>query len=290
MRVERQAIGGGQYGVDIILQPEEFSKVAYDKMKSKLEDSVIADTITTLSTEATDLDTGKVTSAMHTTDFPSMGESHYMIPEGAVATYKHLLGTSSDAETIQYLMHIRDNGEPAPKPDGTNAWTSAYQELESKLALGKAAQLTSDMAMDESKLREMQTTDESKSQDGPTVDESESQDGPTAEEIRAANAMANVMEAKRLAVASFLPSASSEPTGIDKTRSMLGLPSRDISKEAKLNLMRVASANALALESSSEVQGDDAFYEIPEEVISAFDQSNIDKAEVDFLTGLIPRW
>lgn len=279
MRVERQAIGGGQYGVDIILQPDELSKVAYDKMKLKLEDSAIADTVTTLSTEVTDLDTGKMTSATQTADSPSMGESHYMIPEGAIATYKYLLGTSSDAETIQYLMHIRDNGEPAPKPDGTNAWTSAYQELESKLALGKAAQLTSDMAMDESKSQERSITDESKSEDG-----------PTAEEIRAANAMANVMEAKRLAVASFLPSASSEPTGIDKTRSMLGLPSRDISKEAKLNLMRAASANALALETSSEVQSDDIFYEISDEVISAFDRHNIEKAEADFLTGLIPRW
>lgn len=288
MHVERQAIGGGQYGVDIILQPDELSKVAYDRMKSKLEDSVIADTVTTLSTEATDLDTGKVTSATHTADSPSMGESHYMIPEGAIATYKHLLGTSSDAETIQYLMHIRDNGEPVPKPDGTNAWTSAYQELESKLALGKAAQLVSDMAMDASSLSN--TVDESKSQEVPTTDEGKSQDGPTAEEIRAANAMANVTEAKRLAVASFLPSSSSEPTGIDKTRLMLGLPSRSISKEAKLNLMRAASANALALESSSEVKNDDTFYEIPEEVTSAFDQANVYKAEVDFLTGLIPRW
>lgn len=288
MRVERQAIGRGQYGVDIILQPEELSKAAYDKMKSKLEDSVIADTITTLSTEATDLATGKVTSATQTTSSPSMGESHYMIPEGAIAIYKHLLGTSSDTETIQYLMYIRDNGEPAPKPDGTNAWTSAYQELESKLALGKAAQLTSDMAMDGSHMDN--TSDESKSKEGSIIEESESKDGPTAEEIRAVNAMANVMEAKRLAVASFLPSASSEPTGIDKTRSMLGLPSRDISKEAKLNLMRAASANALALESSSEVQSDNTFYEIPEEVTSAFDRANADKAEVDFLTGLIPRW
>lgn len=277
MRIERQAIGGGQYGVDIILQPDELTKTAYDKMKSRLEDSAIADTITTLSTEATDLATGKVTSAMQTADSPSMGESHYMIPEGAIAVYKQLLGTSSDAETIQYLMHIRDNGEPAPKPDGTNAWTSAYQELESKLALGKAAQLTSEVV-----------TDRSSSDD--IVDKSKSEEGPTAEEIRAANAMANVMEAKRLAVASFLPSASSEPTGIDKTRSMLGLPSRDISKEAKLNLTRAASANALALESSSEVQGDNTFYEIPEEVISAFDQDNVEKAEADFLTGLIPRW
>lgn len=277
MRIERQAIGGGQYGVDIILQPEELTKAAYDKMKLKLEDSAIADTVTTLSTEVTDLDTGKVKSATQTVDSPSMGESHYMIPEGAIAVYKQLLGTSSDAETIQYLMHIRDNGEPAPKPDGTNAWTSAYQELESKLALGKAAQLTSDMAAYESSLSN-------------TVNESKSQDGPTAEEIRAANAMANVIEAKRLAEASFLPSASSESTGIDKTRLMLGLPSRDISKEAKLNLMKAASANALALESSSEVQSDNTFYEIPEEVISAFDQANVEKAEVDFLTGLIPRW
>lgn len=277
MRVERQAIGQGQYGVDIILQPDELTKTAYDKMKSKLEDSAIADTVTTLSTEATDLATGKVTSATQTTDSPSMGESHYMIPEGAIATYKHLLGTSSDAETIQYLMHIRDNGEPAPKPDGTNAWTSAYEELESKLALGKAAQLTSDIAMDASFSDNV-------------TDKSESQEGPTADEIRAANAMANVMEAKRLAAESFLPSVSSELTGIDKTRSVLGLPSRDISKEAKLNLMRAASANALALESSSEVQSDNTFYEIPEEVISAFDQHNVEKAEVDFLIGLIPRW
>lgn len=277
MRVERQAIGSGQYGVDIILQPEELSKAAYDKMKSKLEDSATADIVTTLSTEATDLATGKVTSATQTADSPSMGESHYMIPEGAIATYKHLLGTSSDTETIQYLMHIRDNGEPAPKPNGTNAWTSAYQELESKLALGKAAQLTSEVVMNESSSDDI-------------ADESKSQDGPTADEIRAANAMANVMEAKRLAVASFLPSASSEPTGIDKTRSMLGLPSRSISKEAKLNLMRAASANALALESSSEVQNDDTFYEISEEVVSAFDQVNVGKAEADFLTGLIPRW
>lgn len=288
MRVERQAIGQGQYGVDIILQPEELSKVAYDNMKSRSEDSAIADTVTTLSTEVTDLDTGKVTSATQSIDSPSMGESHYMIPEGAIAVYKHLLGTSSDAETIQYLMHIRDNGEPAPKPDGTNTWTSAYQELESKLALGKAAQLTSDMTADESSLSNI--VDESKSQEVPTADESKSQDGPTADEIRAANVMANVTEAKRLAVASFLPSSSSEPTGIDKTRLMLGLPSRDISKEAKLNLMRAASANALALESSSEVKNDDTFYEIPEEVTSAFDQANVEKAEVDFLTGLIPRW
>lgn len=277
MHAERQVIGQGQYGIDIIVQPEELSKIAYDKMKSKLEDSVIAETVTTLSTEATDLDTGKVMSATQAIDSPSMGESHYMIPEGAVAVYKQLLGTSSDAETIQYLMHIRDNGEPAPKPDGTNAWTSAYEELESKLALGKAAQLTSSIAVDGS------------SSDGMT-DKSKSQEGPAGDEVRATNVMANVREAKELAAASFLPSASSGPTGIDKTRSMLGLPSRDISKEAKLNLMKAASANALALESSSEVQSDDTFYEIPEEVISAFDQVNVEKAEVDFLTGLIPRW
>lgn len=288
MHAERQAIGQGQYGVDIILQPEELSKVAYDRMKARSEESVIAETATALSTEATDLKTGKVMSATQAMDAPSMGESHYMIPEGAIAVYKQLLGTSSDAETIQYIMHVRDNGEPALEPDGTNAWTSAYEELESKLALGKAAQLTSDMAADESSLSNI--VDESKSQEVPTTDESKSQDGPTAEEIRAANVMANVTEAKRLAVASFLPSDSSEPTGIDKTRSMLGLPSRNISKEAKLNLMRAASANVLALESSSEVKNDNTFYEIPEEVTTAFDQANVEKAEVDFLTGLVPRW
>lgn len=51
----------------------------------------------------------------------------------AIAAYTELLGNDSYEETVRDIMFIREHGEPDPDPvTGVNAWTSAYEELESR--------------------------------------------------------------------------------------------------------------------------------------------------------------
>lgn len=267
MRSERFKYDGTNYGVDIILDADELSS----DMKQKIEVQSKGTVIEEVSGAANATESG-----------PSIGDTHYLIPEGALASYKQLLGTSSDQETIQYIMYIREHGEPEVQADGTNAWTSAYEEVESKLALRAS---TDEAAKVESQQNELQNVDASTDEQKRKLEEKT--------EVVASNAtkaIRRIARAKLKASTNLLSTSSSEPTGIDKTRSMLGLPSRKISKMAKVRLMRVASANALASEDSSEVKSDDTFYDIPDDILSTFDQDNVSKANDNFLDSLKPRW
>ena len=65
----------------------------------------------------------------------------HLIPLAAIASWSALLGTSDDEETIAAIMHVRENGEPAPDPEtGRNAWTPAYEQLEMEVAAAAAAE------------------------------------------------------------------------------------------------------------------------------------------------------
>lgn len=66
-----------------------------------------------------------------TTTSPAPGMRHDAIPLAAIASWRPLLGTSADGETVAAILHVRDHGEPDSDPDtGRNAWTSAYEQLE----------------------------------------------------------------------------------------------------------------------------------------------------------------
>ena len=64
---------------------------------------------------------------------PSDGGTHHQISLEAIASYSALLGNGNDYEkTVREIMFIREHGEPDPDPETfANAWTSAYEELES---------------------------------------------------------------------------------------------------------------------------------------------------------------
>ena len=267
MRSERFKYDGVNYGIDIVLGADELSSDMKQNVEAQLQSTVIEE----------------VSGAANVTEFgPYIGDTHYLIPEDALASYKQLLGTSSDNETIQYIMYIREHGESEVQADGTNAWTSAYEEVESKLALRAS---TDEAAKVESQQNELQSIDAS-------TDELKQKLEAKTEEVanNAAVAIRRIVRAKAKASANLLSTSSSEPTGIDKTRSILSLPSRKISKMAKLRLMQAASANALASEDSSEVKSDDTFYDIQYDILSQFDQDKISKANEKFLDGLKPRW
>jgi hypothetical protein len=267
MRSERFKYDGTNYGVDIILDADEISSDMKQKIEAQSKGTVIEE----------------VSGAANVTESgPSIGETHYLIPEGALASYKQLLGTSSDRETIQYIMYIREHGEPEVQADGTNVWTSAYEEVESKLALRAS---TNEAVKVESQQNELQNIDASTDEQNRKLEEK-----TEVVASNAARAIRRISRAKLKASKNLLSTSSSKPTGIDKTRSMLGLPSRNIRKMAKVRLMRVASANALASESSSEVKSDDTFYDIPDDILSTFDQDNVSKANDNFLDSLKPRW
>lgn len=65
---------------------------------------------------------------------PTSAGRHDAIPLAAIASWRTLLGTTSDEETVAAILHVRDHGEPDPDPEtGRNAWTSAYEQVEHDL-------------------------------------------------------------------------------------------------------------------------------------------------------------
>ena len=249
MEAQRVSIGGGQYGIDIILSASEISEYFLNKIGRSSDAEAQSD------------------STSITTSRPAIGESHFMIPEEALATYKQLLGTNSDRETIQYLMFIREHGEPAVEPDGTNAWTSAYEELESKLEL-QSAKGISEEEVDE---------------------EDESALATVSAKVKSLASSLAKASTNLLSTASADSDEEEELTGIDKTRSRLGLPSRVVSKSTKIQLLSLASANVMAADDTSDLVSDNTFYEISDDILGLFDQDVIAEAEVNFLDSLIPK-
>lgn len=71
-------------------------------------------------------------SSGNSASLPSDGGTHHQMSAEAIASYSALLGNDEDYEkTVREIMYIREHGEPEPDPiDATNAWTSAYVELE----------------------------------------------------------------------------------------------------------------------------------------------------------------
>lgn len=63
---------------------------------------------------------------------PEDAGTHHQISLEAIASYSALLGNGDDYDkTVREIMYIREHGEPDPDPvTATNAWTSAYEELE----------------------------------------------------------------------------------------------------------------------------------------------------------------
>ena len=69
-----------------------------------------------------------------TTTPPTPDMRHDAIPLAAIASWRTLLGIDSDEEAVAAILHVRDNGEPAPDPEtGENAWTSAYTAIENAI-------------------------------------------------------------------------------------------------------------------------------------------------------------
>lgn len=69
-----------------------------------------------------------------TTTPPTPDMRHDAIPLAAIASWRTLLGIDSDEEAVAAILHVRDNGEPAPDPEtGENAWTSAYNAIENAI-------------------------------------------------------------------------------------------------------------------------------------------------------------
>ncbi len=233
MRVNPQ-----EYGIDIIVPKDEFSEYLANELSQGSEN------------------------VPEGTQTASAGSAHYMIPETALATYKQLLGTNSDRETIQYIMYIREHGEPQVEADGTNVWTSAYNELESKLELQACKGIT-ELEVDEA--------------DETALDEAVAK-------VEALTTSLAKASANLISVAS--DSGDEELTGIDKTRSMLGLPSRNVSKATKLQLLSAASANAMADDETSDLDSSGTFYEIPDDVLELFNQDSVSSAEADFLDAI----
>lgn len=71
-------------------------------------------------------------SSDNSASLPSDGGTHHQMSVEAIASYSALLGNGEDYEkTVREILFIREHGEPDPDPvDATNAWTSAYVELE----------------------------------------------------------------------------------------------------------------------------------------------------------------
>lgn len=71
-------------------------------------------------------------SSDNSVSLPSDGGTHHQMSVEAIASHSALLGNGEDYEkTVREIMFIREHGEPEPDPiDATNAWTSAYVELE----------------------------------------------------------------------------------------------------------------------------------------------------------------
>lgn len=71
-------------------------------------------------------------SSDNSASLPSDGGTHHQMSVEAIASHSALLGNGEDYEkTVREILFIREHGEPDPDPvDATNAWTSAYVELE----------------------------------------------------------------------------------------------------------------------------------------------------------------
>lgn len=267
MKAQRIKIDSEQYGIDIVLSVDEISDYAKSIIEQHASESVAARLVTTYTEEVTNEDGEAVVSSSSQAS-PSIGDTHFLIPEAALATYKQLLGTNSDRETIQYLMYIREHGEPEVESDGTNAWTSAYEELESKLGLRSAKGISEVEA----------------------EDEDESALASAAVKVSTL-ASAIVKASTNLLSTVSADSDEEELTGIDKTRSKLGLPSRVVSREMKIQLLSLASANVMAEDDTSDLVSSDTFYEIPDDVLDLFDQDVIAEAEANFLDALtLVKW
>lgn len=62
---------------------------------------------------------------------PTPDMRHDAIPLAAIASWRPLLGTSTDGETVAAILHVRSHGEPdSGSESGRNAWTSAYEQVE----------------------------------------------------------------------------------------------------------------------------------------------------------------
>lgn len=57
------------------------------------------------------------------------GASTNLIPLEAIASWRELLGTGSDAETVAAILQAKDPGVIDPETS-RNAWTSAYEQVE----------------------------------------------------------------------------------------------------------------------------------------------------------------
>lgn len=69
-----------------------------------------------------------------TTTPPTPGMRHDAIPLAAIASWRTLLGIENDIEAVAAILHVRSNGEPDTDPDtGENAWTSAYNAIETAI-------------------------------------------------------------------------------------------------------------------------------------------------------------
>lgn len=69
-----------------------------------------------------------------TTTPPTPAMRHDAIPLAAIASWRTLLGIETDIEAVAAILHVRSNGEPDTDPDtGENAWTSAYNAIETAI-------------------------------------------------------------------------------------------------------------------------------------------------------------
>lgn len=88
---------------------------------------------------------------------PSDGGTHHQMSVEAIASYSALLGNGDDYEkTVREILFIREHGEPEPDPiDATNAWTSAYVELEAAVNNDPAPMALADELVGTEKTRSM---------------------------------------------------------------------------------------------------------------------------------------
>lgn len=260
MKAQRVKINQDEYGIDIVLAEDEMSDYVLEQISNSQESQVSAAMTTSYESSEDDY----VQSAIAFTESsPTIGEAHYLIPEAALATYKQLLCTNSDRETIQYLMYIREHGEPEVEADGTNAWTSAYEELESKLEL--------------------------QANKGVTEEVEESDDDALSKTVAKVKSLSkSLAKATNNLISVASADDEEELTGIDKTRSKLGLPSRTVSKTTKLRLLKAASANIMTADVTSSNSSESTFYEISDDVLDLFDQDAVSKASAKFFADLTP--
>lgn len=96
-------------------------------------------------------------SSGNSASLPSDGGTHHQMSVEAIASYSALLGNGEDYEkTVREILFIREHGEPDPDPvDSTNAWTSAYVELEAAVNGEPASMAFADELVGTEKTRSM---------------------------------------------------------------------------------------------------------------------------------------